>query len=74
MAMKTVKRGASAPRPDRRSKKRSGTVKQTVRLTVDENKLLRLAADLEGMSIAFWSKRLLLAGAKKRIAQEPTTT
>ena len=41
---------------------------QTVRLDVDQNKLVRKAADLEGMSISFWASRTLVAAAKKIIA------
>jgi uncharacterized protein (DUF1778 family) len=67
---KTVKkRKAGKSRPDRRSKKRSGYVNQTVRVLVEENRMIREAADLEGMSINFWAVRVLLAAAKSRIAK-----
>jgi uncharacterized protein (DUF1778 family) len=59
---------AARPRPDRYSKKRSGYVSQTVRISVEQNRLIREAADLEGMSISFWASRTLVAAAKKQIA------
>jgi uncharacterized protein (DUF1778 family) len=68
MTTKKPTRRAARPRPDKYSKKRSGYVSQTVRLTVEQNKLVREAADLEGMSISFWSSRTLVAAAKKQIA------
>jgi hypothetical protein len=68
MATKKSSRGASKPRPDRYSKKRSGYISQSVRLTVAENKLMREAAELEGFSINFWATRTLVAAAKKQIA------
>jgi hypothetical protein len=68
MTTKKVTRKASKPRPDRYSKKRSGYISQSVRLTVDENKLVRQAADLEGFSINLWATRTLVAAAKKQIA------
>jgi uncharacterized protein (DUF1778 family) len=61
---------ASAPRPDRYSKKKTGIVSQAVRVTVDDNNLIREAATLEGVSINFWMKRVLLSAARKRIAAE----
>lgn len=63
---------AAKSRPDRYSKKRSGTINQSVRLTVEQNKLIREAADLEGMSISFWANRTLVAAAKKLIAAAAT--
>ena len=68
---KKVPRAAKA-RPDRYSKKRSGIINQSVRLTVEQNKLIREAADLEGMSISFWANRTLVAAAKKLIAAAAT--
>lgn len=63
---------AARPRKDKYSKKRSGWVSQTVRISVDQNKLIREAADLEGMSISFWASRALVAAAKKQIAAAAT--
>ena len=69
MATKKTARGGSGARPDLYSKKRSGFVKQGVRLSTDHNKLLRAAAELEGFSLNLWMTRTLVAAAKKRIAQ-----
>jgi len=71
MATKKTVRGGSSPRPDMYSKKRSGFVKTGIRLSVDQNKLLRQAAELEGFSLNLWMTRTLVAAAKKRIAAEP---
>ena len=57
-------------RPDLYSKKRSGFIKQGVRISVEQNKLLREAAELEGFSLNLWMTRVLVAAAKKRIASE----
>jgi len=70
MATKKSARGGASARPDLYSKKRSGFVKQGVRLSVDQNKLLRQAAELEGFSLNLWMTRVLVAAAKKRIAAE----
>ena len=70
MATKKIVRGGSGPRPDMYSKKRSGFIKTGIRLQVDQNKLLREAAELEGMSVNLWMSRTLVAAAKKRIAAE----
>jgi uncharacterized protein (DUF1778 family) len=67
MATKKASRKAARPRPDRYSKKRSGYVAQTLRLTVEENKLIRQAADLEGASINFWATRALVTSARTSI-------
>jgi uncharacterized protein (DUF1778 family) len=72
MATKKTPRKSSKPRPDKYSKKRSGYISQSLRLTSDENKLLRQAAGLEGFSINFWSVRTLVAAAKKQIAAAET--
>lgn len=72
MTTKKSTRKAAKPRPDRYSKKRSGYISQSVRLTVAENKLLREAAEFEGMSINFWATRALVAAAKKAIAAAAT--
>jgi hypothetical protein len=55
----------SGPRPDRFSKKRSGMVAQTVRFTVEENKLVRKAATEKRMSISAWSSLVLLREAER---------
>jgi uncharacterized protein (DUF1778 family) len=39
-------------------------------LTTDENKLVREASSLEGMSINFWAVRALVTAAKEGIAKE----
>jgi hypothetical protein len=70
MSTKKKTRGASSPRPDRHSKKRTGFVSQSVRLTVADNKLLREASSLDGMSINFWATRALMAAANLRIKQQ----
>jgi len=72
MAIKKSDRKAAKPRPDKYSKKRSGYVNQGVRLTVDENKLVRQAASLEGFSINLWATRTLVNAAKKQIAAATT--
>lgn len=58
----------SGGRPDRYSKKRSGSVSQSVRLSVAENKLVRQASALDRMSINAWSVKILVAAAKNLIA------
>jgi len=63
----------SGGRPDKYSKKRSGSVSQSVRATVAENKLLRQAAELERMSINAWCVKTLVAAAKKQIAAAANT-
>jgi uncharacterized protein (DUF1778 family) len=70
MATKKIVRRSSSPRPDRQSKKRSGYLNQSLRLTVADNKLLREAAALDGCSINFWAVRALVAASKVRIAKE----
>jgi uncharacterized protein (DUF1778 family) len=67
---KTPPRKASRPRPDRHSKKRTGYVSQSIRLTVADNKLLREASALEGMSINFWASRALITAANNRINKQ----
>jgi uncharacterized protein (DUF1778 family) len=67
---KITQRKAARPRPDRYSKKKSGYVNQSLRLTTDENKLVREASGLEGMSINFWAVRALVTAAKAGIAKE----
>jgi uncharacterized protein (DUF1778 family) len=67
-SVKKTTRRAARPRPDKFSKKRSGLVSQSIRISVEQNKLLRQAAELEGMSISLWASRVLIAAAKKEIA------
>jgi predicted HicB family RNase H-like nuclease len=70
MAKKKIVSRASSPRPDRQSKKRTGYVSQSVRLSVADNKILREAAALDGMSINFWASRALLVAANNRINKQ----
>jgi uncharacterized protein (DUF1778 family) len=69
--MPTKQRKAARPRPDRYSKKKAGYVSQSLRLTADENKLIRKASGLEGSSINHWAVLALVKAAKARIAKEP---
>jgi len=48
-------------------------VSTSVRLAVDENKLLRKAAQLEGMSVNLWATRILLTAAREQIAAAANT-
>lgn len=66
--MTTKKIGGVGPRPDRYSKKKNGTFRQSLRLNKEDNMLIREAAQLEGMSINLWLSRVALAAAKKVIA------
>jgi uncharacterized protein (DUF1778 family) len=52
-----------------KAKKGSEVVAQTLRLTVDQNNLVKEAADLEQMSINTWAKRILISAAKRQIAK-----
>jgi hypothetical protein len=70
MATKKQSRKAARPRPDRYSKKRSGYVNQTLRLTTAENKLIREASGLDSSSINFWATRILVTAAKAQIAKK----
>jgi uncharacterized protein (DUF1778 family) len=69
--MTTKKRGAQPgrSRPDLRSKKKDGIVNQSLRLTVEENNLIRKAADLERRSINSWAVVELVRIAELRIAE-----
>ena len=68
---KVVRRGTKA-RPDKYSKKRSGMVAQSLRLTVQENRLLRKAAG--ALSFNLWATQTLIAAANQILAaaQQPT--
>jgi len=57
----------SGPRPDRYSKKKSGPLKQSLRLTVDENKLIRKAAGINRQSINNWMVGVLMTAAKAQL-------
>jgi uncharacterized protein (DUF1778 family) len=70
MAKKKEIRRSASPRPDRQSKKRSGYVAQSLRVSVADNKFIREAAALDGFSINFWAVRALVTAAKARIAKE----
>jgi uncharacterized protein (DUF1778 family) len=76
MAKKITPRKGSKPRPDMVSKKRSGYVSQSVRVTVAEAKLIRKAASAKDESTNYWMTKILLAAAKKQLAakDKPTTT
>ena len=62
---KEVRRGAS-PRPDMYTKKRSGLIAQSIRVTVQENRLFRKAAGR--LSFNQWASEILIAAAKEQIA------
>lgn len=67
---KQAKRRAGASRPDRYSKRRNGYVTQSIRLSVDHNKLIREAAALDGYSITLFATQTLVKAAKARLAKE----
>jgi hypothetical protein len=67
MANKKATRKSASPRPDRYSKKKSGYISTSLRMTVADNRTLRKAATFEGLSINHWSLRILLAAAKRRV-------
>jgi hypothetical protein len=69
MATKKATRKSASPRPDRYSKKKSGYISTSLRMIVADNKILRKAATLDGLSINHWCMRLLLTAAKKRIGK-----
>lgn len=68
--MATAKR--SKPRPDKYSKKRSGNVAQSLRITVEQNKQYRKAASLQGYSLNSWMIRWLDAAAMHDISKHLT--
>lgn len=71
MAAKKVVRRGTKSRPDKYSKKRSGMVAQSLRLTVQENKLLRKAAG--ALSFNLWATQVLIDAANQILAsQQPT--
>jgi uncharacterized protein (DUF1778 family) len=74
MATKKTTRKAARPRPDMYSKKRSGYVAQSLRVTVQEAKLIRDAASLKGLSTNHWMTTHLVAIAKKELAAAEKST
>ena len=66
----TTKKGrgpSRRPRPDLHSNKKEGFVTQGIRISVDENKLIRQAAEIERRSINAWAVDALVNAAKKVI-------
>jgi uncharacterized protein (DUF1778 family) len=59
------------PRPDRYSDKTDGKLRQTLRLSPEQNQLLRAAAEDEGLSINTWAVRILVRAAKTHITTKP---
>jgi uncharacterized protein (DUF1778 family) len=55
-------------RPDLYSAKTEGKIAQSVRITVEENNLIKEAANLEGFSLNLWMKRVLLRAARAKVA------
>jgi uncharacterized protein (DUF1778 family) len=55
---------AGRPRPDLDSDKTDGKVSQTLRLSPEQNTLIRAAAREENRSINAWAVRLLVRAAK----------
>lgn len=68
MTKQIKRRGGSKPRPDMHSKKRSGNVAMSLRVSVPEARLIRQASALKGVSSNLWMSQLLLAAAKKELA------
>lgn len=64
--------GKTNPRPDLYSKKRSGKVAQSLRITVEQNKKYRKAASLQGYSLNTWMVRWLDAAALHDISKQLT--
>jgi len=69
MATKKATRGAARPRPDKYSKKKTGYVSQSLRITVAEAKLFRAAATAKNMSIHYWMTQHLISIAKEELAK-----
>lgn len=70
----TKKRKAARPRPDKYSKKKKGYVSQSLRITIDEAKLIREAAAARGFSINLWITQTLIPIAKRELAAAEKTT
>lgn len=62
-------RGAYAPRPDRYSKKKTGTITQSLRLNVADARLIRKAALAQRMSTNLWMTNHLVAAAAEELAE-----
>lgn len=60
---------ASAGRPDKYSKKRSGFVTPSLRMLVAEAKMIRQAATAKRMSAHSWMLNHLIAAAKRELAE-----
>ena len=71
MANKKIPNRRERPRPDRYSDKTDGKLKQTLRLTPEQNKVIREASKLEGLSINNWAVRILVRFAERRVAIVP---
>jgi hypothetical protein len=71
---KKVRRGGSKPRPDMHSKKRSGYVAMSLRVSVPEARLIRAASANQDMSANLWMSKLVLAAAKKELAAAAKAT
>jgi uncharacterized protein (DUF1778 family) len=74
MTTKKAIRKSARPRPDRYSKKKKGYVAQSLRVTVEEAKLIRKAAALKQFSINLWITQTLIPIAKREIAAAETAT
>lgn len=68
--MATVKH--TTPRPDKYSKKRSGSISQSLRVTVEQNKRYREASSIKGQSLNTWMVRWLDAAALHDISNHLT--
>jgi predicted HicB family RNase H-like nuclease len=67
----TKKTKVGAPRPDRYSDKTEGKMRQTLRLSPEQNQLIRAAAEEEGLSINTWAIRILVKAAKAHTTIKP---
>ena len=65
---KTKVRLARNPRPDRYSKKKKGNISQSLRISVDDAKLIREASVLRGESTNHWMQKQLINAAKRQLA------
>jgi predicted HicB family RNase H-like nuclease len=71
-AKSTFKKYAGrSPRPDRYSDKTEGKIRQTLRLSPEQNQLIRAVAEAEGLSINTWAVRLLMRAAKAHPHTKP---
>jgi hypothetical protein len=69
MASRKIARRAAKPRPDRQSTKRSGMIRQSLRLDISEARLLRKAAGQKRprLSIHAWMVDTLMSAAKREL-------